>query len=393
MCASAWGAVFGVVMSSAGITSRAIRVDGAFLAFAGMHVALLGIFFTGMGWREFWLAVLLYVLRMFAITGGYHRYFAHRAYSTSRAFQFVLAFLAQTSLQSGAVWWAAKHRDHHRYSDTGLDDHSPRQHGFWFAHCGWIFHETGGKADYSRVPDLTRYPELMWLDRQRFMPGLLLGFVVWAVFGWSGLFGGFILSTVVLYHCTFAINSLAHVVGRQRYLTGDDSRNNWWLALLTLGEGWHNNHHYFMASTRQGFHWWEVDITYYLLRGLQGLGLVWDLKTPPAHVLAGQRSLSTELKERVALLLASSYSTETIIERMKARWAEANPGQRWDEWRKRAGERLAQHVPANLPTIDELKARAQRMFARSPAMDEIIARARELLEQSVFHQLALQPAR
>lgn len=376
-------------MASEKITSRAIRMDGAFTAFVGVHVALLGIFFTGMGWREAALAAFLYFLRMFAITAGYHRYFAHRAYSTSRVFQFVLAFVAQSSLQSGAVWWAAKHRDHHRYSDTERDSHSPRQHGFWFAHLGWIFHETAGKADYSRVPDLTRYPELMWLDRQRFMPGLLMGFVVWATCGWSGLFGGFILSTVVLYHCTFFINSLAHVLGRQRYLTGDDSRNNGWLAVLTLGEGWHNNHHYFMASTRQGFYWWEVDITYYLLRGLAAVGLVWDMKTPPAHVLAGQRSLSAELKERVAVLLASNYSTDKIVERMKARWAEAHPGQAWDDWRKRAGDWVGAHVPSHLPTLDELKRLAQRKFARSPAMDEIIARARELLEQNVLARLAV----
>lgn len=380
-------------MASAKITSRAVRLDGALIAFVAMHVAVLGVFFTGMGWREVGLAVFLYGLRMFAITAGYHRYFAHRAYATSRVFQFVLAFVAQSSLQSGAVWWAAKHRDHHRYSDTERDSHSPRQYGFWFAHCGWIFHESAGQADYGRVPDLTRYPELMWLDRQRFMPGLVLGFAVWALCGWSGLFGGFVLSTVVLYHATFAINSLAHVVGRQRYLTGDDSRNNWWLALLTLGEGWHNNHHYFMASTRQGFFWWEIDVTYYLLRGLAALGLVRDLKTPPAQVLAGQRSLSAEIKERVAAHLAGSYSVEKIIERVKARWAEAHPGQAWDDWCKRAGEKLAQHVPAQLPTVDELKQRAQRMFARSPAMDEISARARELLEQTVFAQLALQPVR
>jgi stearoyl-CoA desaturase (Delta-9 desaturase) len=378
-------------MASERIESRAIRVDGAFIAFVGVHLATLGVFYTGMGWRELALCVALYVVRMFAITAGYHRYFAHRAYRTGRVFQFVLAFVAQTSLQSGAVWWAAKHRDHHRYSDTDRDSHSPRQHGFWFAHLGWIFHETAGKADYSRVPDLVRYPELMWLDRQRFMPGLVLGFLVWAMFGWPGVFGGFLLSTVVLYHATFAINSLAHVLGRQRYLTGDDSRNNWWLALLTLGEGWHNNHHYFMASTRQGFYWWEVDLTYYALRGLESLGLVWDLKTPPAQVLAGQRTLSEELKERIAAHLAGSYNAGKIVERIQARWAEAHPGQVWDEWRKRAGERLAQYVPTQLPTVDELKQRAQRMFARSPAMDEISARARVMLEQMVFAQLALQP--
>jgi stearoyl-CoA desaturase (delta-9 desaturase) len=378
-------------MASARIEARALKVDGAFLAFVGVHLAAVGVFFTGFGWRELALAVGLYGLRMFAVTAGYHRYFAHRAFSTSRPFQFVLAFLAQTSLQSGAVWWAAKHRDHHTYSDTERDIHSPRQYGFWFAHLGWIFHESAGKADYGRAPDLTRYPELMWLDRNRFMPGLVMGFAVWALCGWAGLFGGFILSTIVLYHATFAINSVTHVAGRQRYLTGDDSRNNWWLALLTLGEGWHNNHHYFMASTRQGFYWWEVDITYYLLRGLAAIGLVWDLKQPPAHVRAGQRALSTELKERVARHLAGSFSTEKIVERMKARWAESHPGQAWDDWRRRASERLSYALHPYLPSMDEIRRRAQKMFARSPAMDEIIARARELLEQAVCAQLALQP--
>jgi stearoyl-CoA desaturase (Delta-9 desaturase) len=378
-------------MASERIASRAITVDGAFLAFVAVHVGALGVSFTGITWTDFALCVALYAVRMFAITAGYHRYFAHRAYATSRVFQFILAFLAQTSLQSGAVWWAAKHRDHHSHSDTERDSHSPRQYGFWFAHLGWIFHETGGKADYSRVPDLTRYPELMWLDRQRFMPGLVLGFLVWLGFGWSGLFAGFLLSTVVLYHATFAINSVAHVSGRQRYLTGDDSRNNWWLALLTLGEGWHNNHHYFMASTRQGFYWWEVDITYYLLRGLAALGIVRDLKQPPAHVRAGQRSLSAELKERVARHLAGSFSADSIVERMKARWAEANPGQAWDDFCRRAGETLTAALHPHLPSFEELKRRANAMFARSPAMDEIIARARQLLEEAVAARLQ-QPA-
>lgn len=365
--------------------SRALRWDGALIAFLGVHVAALGVFATGMSWGMAALAVALYVVRMFAITAGYHRYFAHRAYSTSRAFQFLLAFVAQTSLQSGAVWWAAKHRDHHRYSDTGRDSHSPRQYGFWFSHCGWIFHDAGGKADYSRVPDLQRFPELMWLDRQRFMPGILLGFACWCVGGWAAL-TAFLVSTVVLYHCTFFINSLAHVYGRQRYLTGDDSRNNWWLAILTLGEGWHNNHHYFMASTRQGFYWWEVDFTYYALRGLQAFGLVWDLKTPPAHVLAGQRSLSDELKERVAAHLAGSFPVEKIVARLRQRWQDAS----WDDFVQRAEARL-EIVRAELPSFDELKRRANRMFARSPAMDEIIERAHRLLEQSVLAHPQLQP--
>jgi stearoyl-CoA desaturase (delta-9 desaturase) len=346
-------------MASSRLSSRAPKFDGTLISFVGVHLAALGVFFTGMGWREAAICAGLYFIRMFAITGGYHRLFAHRAYHTSRAFQFVMAFVAQTSLQSGAVWWAAKHRDHHRYSDTPRDVHSPRQYGFWFAHMGWIFHAQGGKADYARVPDLTRCPELMWLDRQRFAPGILLAFACWALDGWPGLFGGFLVSTVVLYHGTFMINSLAHVSGTQRYLTGDDARNNWWLALITLGEGWHNNHHYFMASSRQGFYWWEVDVTYYLLRGLAALGLVWDLKEPPAHVRAGQRSLSEEIKERVAETLAGTF---------------------------------VMSLP-QLPSLDEMRRRAQKMFARSPAMDEIITRAREMLELYLSGQLALQPVR
>ncbi|MBI2384336.1 MAG: fatty acid desaturase [Gammaproteobacteria bacterium] len=371
--------------------TRQVQITGAFIAFVLVHVACVGVFFTGVSWSDVALAVGLYALRMFGITAGYHRYFAHRAFQTGRAFQFLLAFIAQSSLQSGAVWWAAKHRDHHSYSDTPRDSHSPRQYGFWFSHLGWIFHEEAQKADYGRAPDLTRYPELMWLDRNRFLPGIVLGFATWALFGWSGLFVGFFCSSVALYHATFAINSVAHVVGRQRYLTGDDSRNNWWLALLTFGEGWHNNHHYFMASTRQGFRWWEVDVTYYLLKGLSALRLVWGLREPPAHVVAGQRSLSAEIKERVAAHLAASFSVEKIAERARVRWAAANPGQRWEDFCKRAQEKLAQvHLP-ELPSLDEMRARAQRMFARSPAMDEIIARAREMLEQAVAAQLALQP--
>jgi stearoyl-CoA desaturase (delta-9 desaturase) len=299
-------------------------------------------------------------------------------------FQFILGFVAQSSLQAGLIWWAARHRDHHRYSDTERDVHSPRQYGFWFSHVGWVFNDNSRDTDLGKVPDLTRYPELVWLDRQRFLPGLVLAVAVWALFGWSGLFTGFFISTVLVYHSTFTINSLAHVFGKQRYLTGDDSRNNLWLALLTMGEGWHNNHHYFMASARQGFHWWEVDLTYYVLKVLSWCGIVWDLKQPPAHVLAGQRALSEELKERVAARLAGSFPVDKIVARMRARWAEANPGQTWDDWRKKASDRLD-----HLPSLDEIKQKAYRLYARSPALDEIIERARVMLEQAVRTQLEL----
>jgi stearoyl-CoA desaturase (delta-9 desaturase) len=388
-------------MSEPYLPSRGISRGyiGTFAAFVGVHLACIGAYFTGATAADLWLMFALYTVRMFGVTAGYHRYFAHRAFKTSRVFQFCLAFLAQSSLQSGAVWWAAKHRDHHSHSDQELDVHSPRQYGFWFAHLGWIFNEKAQTPDYSKVPDLTRYPELMWLDRQHFLPGIVLGLVTWSLFGWSGLFVGYFCSTALLYHCTFFINSLAHVLGRQRYLTGDDSRNNWWLAILTLGEGWHNNHHYFMASTRQGFRWWEVDLTYYGLRVLKTFGLVWEMREPPAHVLAGQRSLSAELKERVAVHLANAFPAEHIVRRMQLRWQRANPGATWEEWRRRFGEQvddaresLSHLAYPDMPSVDDLRRKAARMFARSPAMDEIIERARQKILDSVSAHLAPAPA-
>lgn len=368
--------------------------------FIVLHLACFAAIFTGVRWSDVALCLALYVIRMFGVTAGYHRYFSHRAFKTGRVMQFVLAFIAQSSLQSGALWWAAKHRDHHKYSDTPLDSHSPRHYGFWFAHVGWIFNAQAQKADYDRIPEFTQYPELRWLDRHSWVPGTILGVSVWLIGGWSALVVGFIWSTVLLWHATFCINSLVHVFGRQRYLTGDDSRNNWLFALLSLGEGWHNNHHYYMASARQGFRWWEVDITYYVLRGLATVGLVSELRDPPKHVLSGDRPLTDALKERVAAHLAHSFNADRIVRRMQKRWSELNPGASFDDWRKRWHEQVAhgrehfsQMVHAELPSFDQLYRRARRNFARTPAMEEIVARARELLAQAVMARLEPAPAR
>lgn len=257
----------------------------AFTSFALVHVAAVVGLFMGAPWQVWVLCFALYFIRMFAVTGVYHRYFSHRTYKTSRWFQFVLAFLAQTSSQRGVLWWAAHHRDHHKYSDTERDVHSPRQHGFWHSHMMW-FYDHNDVTNYARVHDLTKFPELVVLDKLWWLPPTLLGFGCFFAFGWSGLLIGFALSTVLLWHGTFLVNSLAHVIGRQRYRTGEDSKNSLIIALITLGEGWHNNHHYFMNSTRQGFFWWEIDVTYYILKAMSWVGLVWDLKEPPARVYA-----------------------------------------------------------------------------------------------------------
>jgi len=218
-----------------------------------------------------------YFVRMFGITAGYHRYFSHRSYKVGRVSQFLLAVLAQTSGQKGVLWWAAHHRDHHRQSDRPDDVHSPR-HGFWWSHVGWVLSSRYDRYDAARVADFGRYPELRWLDRFHWVPLLGFGALLWVVGGPAVFAWGFLLSTVVLYHATFAINSVAHIWGTQSFPTGDDSRNNLLLALLTLGEGWHNNHHHCRSSCRQGVRWWEIDITYLLLRMLAAVGVARDLR-------------------------------------------------------------------------------------------------------------------
>lgn len=274
-------------------TNAAVRFDGIWqrqellsaAIYWAIHAGCLLAFWTGVGRFEIALCLGLFWLRLFGITAGYHRYFSHRAFKTGRVFQFVLALLGCAATQKGPLWWASHHRRHHAYSDQPGDVHSPRE-GFWWAHQGWIFDDRSGAVEVKRIPDWMGHPELVWLDRWHIAVPLALALACYAVDGFAGLVWGFCISTTLLWHATYTINSLSHRFGSQRYATGDDSRNNLWLALLTLGEGWHNNHHHFMASARQGFYWWEIDPTYYVLRGLAAVGVVWDLREPPARVYA-----------------------------------------------------------------------------------------------------------
>lgn len=266
--------------------------------FIGIHLLPLLAIWTGATTFDWIVCAVLYFTRMFFVTGGYHRYFSHRTYQTSRWFQFVIAFLAQTSAQKGVLWWSANHRHHHRYSDTVDDPHSKKVYGFWYSHVGWIVGPDHEVTQTELVRDLAKYPELVWLDRHYLVPPVLLGTIVTLVggvvnggslstmftAGWSTLLIGFFLSTIILYHATFAINSLMHWIGKPRYRTGEESKNSAILALISLGEGWHNNHHYYQRATRQGFFWWEIDITYYLLKIISWTGLIWDISEVPDHV-------------------------------------------------------------------------------------------------------------
>jgi len=262
------------------------------IGFWGIHVAaLVGAIWCGIGWSGIALAVGAYFVRMFVVTAAYHRYFAHRSFKTSRWFQFVLALAAQSAGQRGVVWWASHHRWHHKHSDSELDVHSAARRGFWYSHVGWIMRPDWNETDESGVADLARFPELRFLNHWlvAMVPTFMLAGAFLLAGGVHGLVWGYFVSTVLLWHGSFSINSLSHVFGDQRYETGDQSRNNWLLAILTTGEGWHNNHHHYQSSVRQGFQWWEIDVTYYLLRLLSFTGLIWDLRQPPRHVVEAPR--------------------------------------------------------------------------------------------------------
>ncbi|NGP76365.1 acyl-CoA desaturase [Balneolaceae bacterium YR4-1] len=267
-----------------------------------LHLSCILIFWAGFSWIALAALLISYIVRMFGITAGFHRYFSHRTFKTSRWFQFVLAWIATTSAQKGPLWWAAHHRHHHKYSDTEKDVHSPVKRSFWWSHVGWILSDRFKDTNTKMVRDLLKFPELRFLNNYHLLPPILLaaatyglGELLYYLFPESGTSGfqmlvyGFIISTVLLYHGTFTVNSLAHVFGKRRFETNDDSRNNWFISLITLGEGWHNNHHRFPSSERQGFYWWEFDPSHYTLKILSWFRIVWDLRTPPKRIYSEAR--------------------------------------------------------------------------------------------------------
>jgi stearoyl-CoA desaturase (delta-9 desaturase) len=258
------------------------------IPFLAVHLSVPAAFFVHAGWRDLACCVVLYYARMLLLSAGYHRYFAHRSYRLGRRVQFLIALAGTTAAEKGPLWWAGHHRDHHRYADTDRDVHSPRR-GVWWSHVGWILCDKYKSIDYATIADFARYPELRFLDRHFLFAPVTLGVVCFLVGGWSMLVVGFFLSTMLLWHGSFAVNSVAHLWGRRRYATPDTSRNSLLLALVTSGEGWHNNHHHYMASVRHGFHWWEVDLSYYVLRLLSLARVARDLRLPSERVLAAGR--------------------------------------------------------------------------------------------------------
>jgi len=289
------------------------------IPFVVLHLAPLAIIWTGVDLRSLLLCAACYAFNVVGITLGYHRYFSHRTYKTSRAFQFVLACLGCTALQKGPLWWASIHRHHHRHSDTTEDAHSPVVNGFFWSHIGWIFAPDWNEGDPKSVRDLSRYPELRWLERLHWLPPLLLATACFLIGGWSGLVVGFFLSNLLSHHATFLVNSACHLWGGRRYSTADHSRNNTLVALLTFGEGWHNNHHHYQSSANQGFFWWEVDISYYLIRLLAAVGLVWDVRKTPLEKLrceepAGQprNAMPPDCQLHIPTITTSPAKTQSV---------------------------------------------------------------------------------
>jgi len=262
------------------------------IPFILLHISCFFILIVGFSWTAFTLCITLFSIRMFAITGFYHRYFSHKTFRTSRFVQLLFAMIGATAVQRGPLWWASHHRGHHIHSDTPDDKHSPQEHGFFWSHMGWFLTKSNFVTNTKFIRELIRYPELRIIDRFDLLMPLVLSITLFFVGyylnqyepqlntnGFQLLIWGFSVSTVILYHATFLVNSAAHQWGKRRYDTKDTSRNNFIIAILTFGEGWHNNHHHYPGSARQGFYWWEIDLTYYILKFLGLIGIIWDIRT------------------------------------------------------------------------------------------------------------------
>src|SRR6266446_4346657 len=295
------------------------------IQFLFMHLACLAAIWTGVSVIAVVTCLAFYVVRMFAITAGFHRFFSHRTYRTGRVFGFLMAFAGTAAnairkpktlpvlmafagtaaYQKGPLWWSSHHRRHHLHADTEDDLHSPLTRTLWRSHVGWFLHRESQVTEWALIPNLLKYRDLRFLDRFYSLPPAVLAVAAFGfgsalqryapslgTSGWQMLVWGFFISTVLLYHGTFTVNSLAHIFGKRRFGTADNSRNNLFVALITLGEGWHNNHHHYATSERQGFYWWELDVSHYTLRVLSWFGIVWDLRTPPSSAALLRQTLS-----------------------------------------------------------------------------------------------------
>jgi stearoyl-CoA desaturase (delta-9 desaturase) len=359
--------------STAPLPPHTVR-PSAVAGFLLVHVAAVaGVAVLGFSWKGVALCVASYTLRMFAITAGFHRYFSHRSFRLARVPQFLLALLGQTAAQKGVLWWASNHRHHHKYSDRPEDIHSPVQNGFWWSHIGWILSGLYEETDFSRIPDLAKYPELRWLNRTQYGATLIYALLLFLAFGWTGLVYGYFLSTVLLWHGTFTINSVMHLFGRRVFPTTDQSRNSMLFALITMGEGWHNNHHFYPSSAAQGFRWWQVDASFYLLWLGEKIGVVKGLRRAPSRAVTEALALARN-KLDVSVETSAQGMDDDPLAQLTARWEALRDAARVTAHQaladlEAARQRVAQRLDA-LQT-DYAAARARAETVASQRLDEL----------------------
>jgi|GEM_PF-96617 len=349
-----------------------------YVLYAAWHLACLSVIWVGVSWKAVAICAASYFLRMFGLIAGHHRYFSHRSYTLSRPMQFLMAFLGTTSAQRGLLWWVASHRYHHLHSDTDDDVHSPVLRSVLYAHSGWFLDPLQRATKVDQVPDLAKYPELVWISDWSWIPVTVYGLAIFALFGLQGFVWGFVVSTILVWHGIHALSSFAHTPGGfRRYPTADYSRNKWFLSLVTLGEGWHNNHHYYPASARHGFFWWEIDLAFYGLKALSWVGMAGDLKMPPPHVLRGEMPGFQRRVKRYERDLAD-------VRRRIGAFLDATPGT--DALKQRIEERLDAFIAAPRAVfiqVPDVRIRAHRELRR-----EVLAAASLLLRTLGKQELA-----
>ncbi|HEY1909661.1 MAG TPA: fatty acid desaturase [Vicinamibacterales bacterium] len=248
-------------------------------------------------WAYIGLWAASHFVRALGLTLMYHRYYAHRAFKMNRGARFVWTLIGTAAMQKGPIWWAGHHVMHHKFADREGDPHSPMISGFYYAHVGWFLHDTKfDQLDASNpvVRDFGKFPEIAWLEKYFIIPPTVMAVAMYLYGGWPWLVYGFCLPTMTLAHATFCINTVNHLFGSRRFETMDDSRNNPITAFFAVGEGWHNNHHRYQRAARNGFYWWEFDLTWYTMKAMAALGLVWDMQPVPARIYEEARQLKAQ---------------------------------------------------------------------------------------------------
>jgi len=266
-----------------------------------IQASALLVFAVPFRWAFIALWAASHFLRAVGLTLAYHRYYAHRAFKMHRVTRFIWTFIGAAAMQKGPIWWAGHHVNHHKFADRDGDPHSPMVSGVYYAHLGWFLNDTKfDRVDATNpvLRDFGSIPEIAFLDRHFWLPPTVLAIALYLAGGLPWVVWGFCVPTMTLAHATFAINSVNHMFGSRRFETVDESRNNPLTAFFAAGEGWHNNHHRYQRAARNGFYWWEFDITWYAIRAMQALGLAWDVQPVPARLYKEARAVKARRAAR-----------------------------------------------------------------------------------------------